>query len=135
MRPLNQDNLASLAHETERLSRLVGDLRTPSLSDLGALTYYREPVDLAELLTDTVPARRRDAEERGLALTFDVEEHTTMLADETRLGQVFGNLMQNSLPYTDAPARSRSRPSGRAVTRSSSGTTAPPAFPTRTGRG
>ena len=103
VRPLNQDNVASLAHETERLARLVEDLHTLSLSDLGALTYYREPVDLADALTDAVSARRREAEERGFALTLDVEEDVTVLADETRLAQVFDNLMQNSLRYTDAP--------------------------------
>jgi two-component system, OmpR family, sensor histidine kinase BaeS len=118
VRPLNQDNLASLAHETERLSRLVEDLHTLSLSDLGALTYYREPVDLAEVLADAVAAQRREAEARGFALTLDVEEDVTVFADETRLGQVFANLMQNSLRYTDAPgtiAITLTRDNGRAV--------------------
>ena len=105
VRPLNQDNVASLAHETARLSRLVEDLQTLSLSDLGALTYHREPVDLADVLRDAVSPRRREAEERGFTLTLDLEENTIVLADETRLGQVFGNLMQNSLRYTDVPGR------------------------------
>jgi two-component system sensor histidine kinase BaeS len=105
VRPLNQDNVASLAHETERLARLVEDLHTLSLSDLGALTYYREPVDLADVLTDAVSPWRREAEERGFALTLDIEEDTTVFADETRLAQVFANLMQNSLRYTDAPGK------------------------------
>jgi two-component system sensor histidine kinase BaeS len=105
VRPLNQDNVASLAHETARLARLIEDLHTLSLSDLGALTYYREPVDLAEVLTDAVSAQRREADERGFALTLDLEEDTIVLADETRLAQVFANLMQNSLRYTDPPGR------------------------------
>jgi two-component system, OmpR family, sensor histidine kinase BaeS len=103
VRPLNQDNVASLAHETERLSRLVEDLHTLSLSDLGALTYHREPVDLAEVLEDAVSAQRREAEAQGLALALDAEPGTMVLADETRLAQVFTNLMQNSLRYTDPP--------------------------------
>ena len=105
VRPLNQDNVASLAYETARLTRLVEDLHTLSLSDLGALTYYREPVDLADALRDAVSIRRREAEERGLTLTLDLEDDTLVLADETRLAQVFANLMQNSLRYTDAPGR------------------------------
>src|SRR5712691_7673681 len=118
VRPLDQDNVASLAHETARLSRLVEDPHTLSLSDLGALTYYREPVDLAEVLADAVAAQRREAEERGFALTLDVEEDVTVFADETRLGQVFANLMQNSLRYTDAPGTisvAVKRENGRAV--------------------
>jgi two-component system sensor histidine kinase BaeS len=105
VRPLNQDNVASLAHETARLTRLVEDLHTLSLSDLGALTYHREPVDLADVLTDVVSTQRREAEERGFALVLDLEEDTIVLADETRLAQVFANLMQNSLRYTDPPGK------------------------------
>jgi len=105
VRPLNQDNVASLAHETARLGRLVEDLQTLSLSDVGALTYHREPVDLAEVLRDTVTPRLREAEARGLTLTLELEDNTIVLADETRLGQVFANLMQNSLRYTDTPGR------------------------------
>jgi len=105
VRPLNQDNVASLAHETARLTRLVEDLHTLSLSDQGALSYHREPVDLAEVLRDTVSAQRREAEARGLAVSLELEDDTFVLADETRLAQVFANLMQNSLRYTDAPGR------------------------------
>src|SRR5215813_10594530 len=44
VRELNQDSVASLAFETTRLTRLVEDLHTLSLSDRGALTYHRRPV-------------------------------------------------------------------------------------------
>jgi two-component system sensor histidine kinase BaeS len=105
VRPLNQDNVASLAHETARLTRLVEDLHTLSLSDQGALSYHREPVDLADVLRDAVAIQRREADERGLAVTLEVEDDTLVLADEARLAQVFANLMQNSVRYTDAPGR------------------------------
>jgi two-component system sensor histidine kinase BaeS len=105
VRALDQESVASLAHETTRLTRLVEDLHTLSLSDRGALTYHREPVDVADVLRDAVAGWRREAEERGLSLTMDLEDDTIVLADETRLAQVFANLMQNSLRYTDAPGR------------------------------
>jgi two-component system, OmpR family, sensor histidine kinase BaeS len=105
VRPLNQDNVASLAHETNRLTRLVEDLQTLSLSDRGALTYHREPVDVADAVRDAVALQRRDAQARGLDVRLDLEDGTMVFADETRLEQVFANLMQNSLRYTDAPGR------------------------------
>jgi len=105
VRPLNQDNVASLAHETGRLTRLVEDLHTLSLSDRGALSYHPEPVDVADAVRDAVAAQRREAETRNLDVRLDLEEGTLVFADETRLGQVFANLMQNSLRYTDAPGR------------------------------
>jgi len=105
VRPLNQDNVASLAHETGRLTRLVEDLHTLSLSDRGALSYHREPVDVADAVRDAVAAQRREAEARGLDVRLDLEDDTLVFADETRLDQVFANLMQNSLRYTDTPGR------------------------------
>src|SRR5262249_44280006 len=105
VRPLTQGSVASLAHETGRLTRLVEDLHTLSLSDVGALSYHREAVDLAEVLGDTVSSQRREAEGRGLTVELELEENTIVLADPTRLAQVFANLMQNSLRYTDAPGR------------------------------
>ncbi len=105
VRPLNQDNVASLAHETGRLTRLVEDLHTLSLSDRGALSYHREPVDVADAVRDVVAAQRLPAEGRDLDVRLDLEDGTLVFADETRLGQVFANLMQNSLRYTDAPGR------------------------------
>jgi two-component system sensor histidine kinase BaeS len=105
VRPLNQDNVASLAHETGRLTRLVEDLHTLSLSDRGALSYHREPVDVADAVRDAVAAQRLQTEGRDLDVRLDLEDGTLVFADETRLAQVFANLMQNSLRYTDAPGR------------------------------
>jgi len=72
---------------------------------VGALSYHREAVDLAEVLGDAVSSQRREAEDRGLTVELEMEENTIVLADPTRLAQVFANLMQNSLRYTDAPGR------------------------------
>jgi two-component system sensor histidine kinase BaeS len=105
VRELNQDSVASLAFETTRLTRLVEDLHTLSLSDRGALTYHREPVDLADVLRDAVAGWRREADQRGLSLKLDLEDNTIVLADETRLAQLFANLMQNSIRYTDEPGQ------------------------------
>src|SRR5262252_9019315 len=105
VRELNQDSVASLAFETTRLTRLVEDLHTLSLSDRGALTYHRKPLDLADVLRDAVAGWRREAEQHGLSLTLDLEDDTIVFADETRLAQLFANLMQNSVRYTDGPGQ------------------------------
>jgi two-component system sensor histidine kinase BaeS len=103
VRPLDQTSMASLATEAARLARLVDDLHTLSMSDLGALSYHKEPVSPAEVIEDVLDAQRRAIEERGLALETRLDEQPLVLADETRLSQVFANLLQNSLRYTDAP--------------------------------
>jgi two-component system, OmpR family, sensor histidine kinase BaeS len=103
VRPLDQGAVASLASDAARLARLVEDLHTLSLSDLGALTYHKEPVDLSEVVSEVLDAQRRSLDEHGLELRFSVESSAMVLADGTRLAQVFGNLLQNSIRYTDAP--------------------------------
>jgi two-component system sensor histidine kinase BaeS len=103
VRPLDRAAIASLSGEAARLSRLVEDLHTLSMSDLGALRYHKEPMDIAETIEDVVDAQRRALDARGLQLRAELAPGTLVLADETRLAQVFANLLQNSLRYTDAP--------------------------------
>jgi two-component system, OmpR family, sensor histidine kinase BaeS len=103
VRPLDRAAVASLSGEAARLSRLVEDLHTLSMSDLGVLRYHKEPIDVAESIEDVVEAQRRALDARGLQLKTHLVAGTAVVADETRLAQVFANLLQNSLRYTDAP--------------------------------
>jgi two-component system sensor histidine kinase BaeS len=105
VRPLGPASLGSLAQEVGHLGRLVDDLHTLSLADVGALTYHKEPLDLAELADEAIAMQRRALDQKGLALELHLERGATVLADETRLAQVFGNLLQNTLRYTDAPGK------------------------------
>ncbi|MGH8739255.1 MAG: ATP-binding protein [Burkholderiales bacterium] len=104
VRPLDRDAVNSLAGEAARLARVIEDLHTLSLSDLGALSYHKEPVDLAETAGEVIDAQRASLEQKGLALRLDLNP-TVISGDADRLGQVFANLLQNSLRYTDAPGR------------------------------
>jgi two-component system sensor histidine kinase BaeS len=103
VRPLDRGAIASLSGEAARLARLVEDLHTLSMSDLGALRYHKEPIDVAETIADVVEAQRHTIEARGLVLEMKMEEGTVVMGDETRLAQVFANPLQNSLRYTDVP--------------------------------
>ena len=105
VRPLGAASLGSLAQEVGHLGRLVDDLHTLSLADVGALTYHKEPLDLAELADEAIAVQRRALDQKGLVLELHLERGATVLADETRLAQVFGNLLQNTLRYTDSPGR------------------------------
>jgi two-component system sensor histidine kinase BaeS len=103
VRPLDQAAIGSLAAESARLARLIEDLHTLSLSDLGALTYHKEPVDLAEVIEDTIEPQRRALAERGLDVVTELAHDVVIAGDADRLGQLFANLLQNSSRYTDAP--------------------------------
>ncbi len=105
VRPLGAAGLGSLAQEVAHLGRLVDDLHTLSLADVGALSYRKAPLDVAELADEAIAAQRRSLDQKGLAVELALERGATVLADETRLAQVLGNLLQNTLRYTDAPGK------------------------------
>jgi two-component system sensor histidine kinase BaeS len=107
VRPLGPASLGSLAQEVARLSRLVDDLRVLSLSDMGALTYHKAPIDLDDAIADCIAAHRGALHDKGFEVALQLAEGCTMSGDGARLAQVFANLMQNTLRYTDAPARLR----------------------------
>src|SRR5690606_9226722 len=102
---LTQTSIASVAQEVQRLTRLVDDLRTLSLSDLGALNYRKAPLELAGCIEDALFTARSAIADAGLAVKLALDPDVVVEADEDRLAQVFGNLLQNTLRYSDAPAR------------------------------
>ena len=105
VRPLNRAGVSSLAQEVGQLTRLVEDLRLLSLSDLGALTYRKEVLALEDAVLDCLASHRGAIADKALAVTTHLDANLQVFADADRLAQVFGNLLQNTLRYTDAPAR------------------------------
>ncbi len=75
------------------------------MSDLGALTYYKEPVRLAEIVEDSIAAAHAAIDDKHLDVQLTLQSDLEVLADGERLAQVFANLLQNTLRYSDAPAR------------------------------
>ncbi|MEF7614644.1 sensor histidine kinase efflux regulator BaeS [Aquincola sp. MAHUQ-54] len=110
---LSAATVKSLQAEVATMNKLVSDLYDLSLADVGALAYRKEPIDVVELLHTTVDAFAGRLAEAGLALEEgELSERLTVLADERRLQQLFNNLMENSLRYTDrgGALRVRARP-------------------------
>jgi len=109
LRPLDQGALASLAHEIGQLSQLIDDLYELSLADAGALNYRMETVDLGGVVTRAAEAVRERFERHGLALDVRAAPGLVLQGDARRLSQLVGNLLENSLRYTDSPGRVRVR--------------------------
>lgn len=94
--------LASLKTEVRQLSKLVDDLYDLSLADAGALTYRKSPLDLVPLLEHTVQIYQERFSSRGIALHWRATAEEILVdADAARLQQLFNNLFENSLRYTD----------------------------------
>ncbi|MEO7774609.1 MAG: ATP-binding protein [Steroidobacteraceae bacterium] len=103
VRKLTPESLRSLQSETTLLGKLIHDLYDLSLSDVGALSYRKVDLDLGELLRRSIESFRDRMAQRSLTLATSVPPAVVMVfADEGRLQQLFGNLLENAARYTDA---------------------------------
>ncbi|WP_432823549.1 ATP-binding protein [Trichloromonas sp.] len=96
--------IGSLHSEALRLGRLVDDLYQLALSDVGALTYRKTELQLSDLLDQAIEPLKADFSRKEIALHFELprDAGVPLFADAERLQQLFGNLLENSLKYTDA---------------------------------
>jgi len=102
VRKFTPESVSSLQAEVGTLTKLVDDLHQLSMSDEGALAYQKAPVDIVSLLEMAGGAFRERFAGRGLALNLSLPESATVFGDRDRLLQLFNNLLENSLRYTDA---------------------------------
>jgi len=99
--------LDALHGEAMHLGRLIDDLYELSMSDIGALNYKKIRVDPVGILKGSIELFEQRFDQRGLQLTTEIEKEfmPLLLADPDRLQQLFSNLLENSLRYTDAPGQ------------------------------
>ncbi|MFH7325973.1 ATP-binding protein [Desulfurivibrio sp. C05AmB] len=99
--------LHSLHAEVLRLGRLVDDLYQLSLSDLGALTYRKQELDLTATIREAVAQYESPYLAKGITLAAELAAAppVPMVGDPERLHQLFANLLDNSLKYTDSGGR------------------------------
>lgn len=97
------ERMQSLEQEILSLTRLVDDLYQLSLSDLGALDYQFNPVELVAHCKILVVAFQTRFANRAMQLTFesDCQQNAVVNGDAMRLAQLISNLLENSYRYTD----------------------------------
>lgn len=92
------DQIASLIHQVDSLSRLVDDLRTMSLVHSRQLVLDVATIDLADELRPTIEAMRPDLEAAGLTVICNLAA-TPMLGDAGRLRQALAAVLSNAMRY------------------------------------
>ncbi len=105
VRKFTPDSISSLQAEVGTLTKLVDDLHQLSMSDEGALAYQKESVDLIALLEVAAGAFRERFASRGLTIGVSLPDNAIVFGDRDRLMQLFNNLLENSLRYTDSGGR------------------------------
>lgn len=99
--------LASLRDEVMQLTRLVNDLHTLSVADMGGLPCNFRDGDALACLRTVAQRFEPQARRAGLTLDFPAADTPVLTAhwDFGRMEQVLANLLTNSMRYTHAPGR------------------------------
>jgi two-component system, OmpR family, sensor histidine kinase BaeS len=105
VRPLRHEAVLSLRDEVLRMGKLVDDLHLLAMSDLKALPCQFEDNDAATLVDRFVRRFEPRAQAAGLALRLqgDTSGALPVVWDGARIEQLLGNVLENSLRYTDKP--------------------------------
>lgn len=100
------EHLDLVLDETQKLRRLVDDLRLLTLAEAGQLPLDLQELDVAQLLADVRDALAPQAGEAGVRLEVEAgDDLPPLTGDPQRLGQVLCNLVTNALRHTPAGGR------------------------------
>jgi signal transduction histidine kinase len=95
--------LGIVIKESERLTRLINQILDISKLESGNVEWHPRPVDMKEIVEDTVAAMRELFRERSIELSTRVPERVPVVtADLDRIVQVLLNLLSNAVKFCDA---------------------------------
>lgn len=99
--PAQADQMLPILAATRTLEVVVDQLRTIALADSGELRLEREPVDVGDLVNETLDTFGGAADAAGVRLLASVERDVpTIEGDAARLSSVVANLVSNALRQT-----------------------------------
>lgn len=98
---LGEEHVRVIERQSRHLTRLVDDLLDLSRITAGKIVLQRRPVDLREVVAQTLQTLGKSIEARSLLLTTDCDQGPAIVsADPVRLEQIVSNLVTNAIKYT-----------------------------------
>jgi signal transduction histidine kinase/CheY-like chemotaxis protein len=95
---------AIIRRQVRHLSKLTDDLLDAARVMMGKIVLDRRPVDLAQLVSNTVDTLRNTGQLQRHECTTELES-VWVNVDPTRIDQVLANLLTNAVKYTPPPGR------------------------------
>ncbi len=98
--PADEEHLAVVNSEVQRLSRLVDSLLKLSRLENRSTAKKEELVDVGELISTIVMTHEAYVEDSGLTLDYAADPDTYVMGDPDMIRQATANLISNAVRYT-----------------------------------
>ena len=93
------ENVQIVIDEARRLTTLVNDVMDLSKLQSGTQELNTSTFNLTQMIRDILTRYTKLKEQEGYRISFDYKKDVMVEADETRIGQVIYNLVNNALTY------------------------------------
>jgi len=105
VREITAERLDSLHDETNRIGKLVDDLHVLFVADSENLVQQKRPVQPLDILQEVIGTFETRLTQTGIQLeAHSIEDQgAVIMGDEDRLRQLFANLIENTVRYTNSP--------------------------------
>jgi len=103
LNPLQHSNVSKIKQSGEMLLEIVNDILDISKMDAGELKIEKIKFDLNEVLEHISNMVSLKVQNKGLELIYNIEKDvpSILVGDPLRLGQIFINLLDNAIKFTE----------------------------------
>ena len=98
-------HLESISEQISHMSAVVSKLLFLARSDKGQESLNLEEVNLKDILENVAELTQAQRAEKNLGFTLESAEEIKVRGDETRLEELFLNLLDNAIKYTPASGK------------------------------
>lgn len=103
LNPEQKDYVQTIKKSSETLLTILNDILDLSKIEAGKMDLHNAPLEIKEILERLVALFRQRAIEKNNTLIYHIAEDVPpyLIADQTRLLQIFSNLTSNALKFTE----------------------------------